>query len=150
MDETGRLIEAGAHPAPPPQGTADPLRRMRTKDLVTELASKVRLLARKEVELAKTEVKEDVRTQIRSVTGLGVAGLCAIFTVQLLLVAVVLALMEGEVLPGGAAALVVAAVVLAIGTATGLWGWARRVRRPLDATRRSLKEDVRWAKEQLA
>ena len=149
MDDTGTLIEAGAHPSAP-RGAGDPLRGMRTKDLVTELARKASLLARKEVELAKAEVKADVRREIRMAGGLGVAGLCALFTVQLLLVAVVLALMEGGILPGWAAALVVAAVVLAIGTAAGLWGWARRVRKPLDTSRRSLKEDVRWAKEQIA
>lgn len=148
MDDTGRLIEAGAHPRPP-RGAGDPLRAKRTKDLVAELASKGRLLARKEVELAKAEIKADVQREVRMAGGLGVAGLCALFTVQLLLVAVVLALMEGGLLPGWAAALVVAAVVLAIGTGAGLWGWARRVRTPLDTTRRSLKEDVRWAKEQM-
>jgi len=171
MDETGRLIESGAHPTPPPRAaaeppfppgmthadplprgrlTVDPLRRMRTRDLVTELARKASLLARKEVELAKVELKADVRTEIRMASGLGVAGLCGIFTIQLLLVAIVLALMEGGVLPGWAASLVVAAVVLAIGTAVGLWGWAGRVKKPLDTTRRSLREDVRWAKEQIA
>jgi hypothetical protein len=83
-------------------------------------------------------------------SGLGVAALCALFTVQLLLVAVVLALMEGGVLPGWAAALLVAAVVLAVGAAAGLWGWSKRVRVPLDTARRSLKENVQWAREQLA
>ena len=129
---------------------ADPLRGMRTRDLVTELARKGSLLARKEIELAKAELKADVRAEIRTAGGLGVAGLCGILTVQLLLVAIVLALMEGEVLPGWAAALLVAAVVLAIGTGVGFWGWARRVKKPLDTTRRSLREDVRWAKEQIA
>jgi len=148
MDETSRLIEAGAHPQP--AGTVDPLRAMRTKDIVTELTRKGRLLARKEIELARVEVKADIQREIRMVSGLGVAGLCALFTVQLLLVAVVLALMEGGVLPGWAAALVVAAVVLAVGAAAGLWGWTRRVRTPLDSSRRSLRENVRWAKEQLA
>lgn len=148
MDQTTRLIEAGAHPSPPP--TEDPLRQARTRDLVTELARKASLLARKEVELAKAEIKADLRAEIKMASGLGVAGLCGIFTLQLLLVAVVLALMEGGVMPGWGAALLVAAVVLAIGTAIGLWGWAKRVRKPLDVTRRSLQEDVRWAKEQLA
>jgi uncharacterized membrane protein YqjE len=147
MDQTG--LEAGAHPAPP-RGAGDALRGMRTRELVTELARKASLLARKEVELAKVELKADIRSEIRAASGLGVAGLCGIFTIQLLLVAVVLALMEGDVLPGWAAALVVAAVVLAVGTVAGLWGWGRRVRKPLDTTRRSLQEDVRWAKEQIA
>jgi hypothetical protein len=123
---------------------------MKTRELVTELARKASLLARKEVELAKAELKADVRAEIKMASGLGMAGLCGIFTIQLLLVALVLALMEAGVLPGWAAALVVAAVVLAIGTGVGLWGWARRVRRPLDTTRRTLQEDVRWAKEQIA
>ena len=53
-------------------------------------------------------------------------------------------------MPGWAASLVVAAVVLAIGTAAGLWGWAKRVKKPLDTTRRSLQENVRFAKERIA
>jgi O-antigen/teichoic acid export membrane protein len=75
---------------------------------------------------------------------------CALVTLQLLLTAVVFALFEGDVLPGWAASLVVAAVVLAIGTGVGLWGWAKRVRKPLDTTRRSVEETVRFAKERIA
>ena len=149
MDDTGVLIEAGAHPRPP-ELAPDPLRAMRTRDLVGELAKKASLLARKEVELAKAELKADVAREVRMAGGLGVAGLCGLLALELLLVAVVLALMEGGVLPGWAAALVVAAIVLAVGTGAGVWGWARRVRTPLDSSRRSLREDVRWAKEQIA
>jgi uncharacterized membrane protein YqjE len=136
-----------SRPTPPP-GTG--VRALPTRDLVTEVARKASALVRKEVELAKAEVRADLRTEIKMASGLGVAGLCAIFTVQLLLTAIVLALMQSGLLPGWAAALIVAAVVLAIGTAVGLWGWAKRVRKPLDTTRRSLQENVRWAKEQIA
>ncbi len=149
MDETSRLIEAGAQPRRPPPGV-DPLRRMPTRDLVTELARKASLLAKKEVELAKAEIKADVRAEVTTASGLGAAGLCAIFTVQLLLVAIVFAITEAGWLPGWASSLVVAGVVLLAGTGIGLWGWARRVRRPLDSTRRSLQEDVRWAKDRIA
>jgi uncharacterized membrane protein YqjE len=149
MDEHGRLIEAGAHPQPPPR-PVDPLREMRTKDLVSELARKASELARKEVELAKAEVKADVRASARMAGGLGVAGACALLGIALLLVAAVFALSEGGVMPGWAAALVVAAVVFAVGAAAGLWGWSKRVRKPLDVTRRSVKENVRWAKERIA
>lgn len=128
----------------------DPLRQMSTRELVNELATKASQLARKEVELAKSELRADIRSEVKMASGLGVAGLCGLFTLQLLLVAVVFALFEGGVMPGWLASLVVAAVVLAIGTAVGLWGWARRVRTPLHTTRRSLKENVRWAKEQVA
>ncbi len=126
------------------------LRTMPLRDLVAELAGTGRQLARKELELARTEAKLDLRAEVQMAGGLGVAGVCALLVVQLLLVAVVLALMEGGVLPGWASALVVAAVVLAVGTAAGLWGWARRVRKPLETTRRSVRDNVRWAKEQVA
>lgn len=152
MDEHGRLIESGAQRRRPPRGARppDPLRDMGTKDLVTEVARKASALARKEVELAKTELRTDLKAEVKMAGGLGAAGLCAIWGVSLLLVAAVLGLMEGGVLPGWAAALVVAAVVLAIGAGLGLWGWSRRVRKPLDATRRSLEENVRWAKDRIA
>jgi uncharacterized membrane protein YqjE len=148
MDETERLIEAGARPKTAPR--VDPLRAVTTKDLVTQLAQKASLLARKEIELAKAELKADMHAEIRMASGLGVAGVCALMTLQLLLVAIVFALFEGGLLPGWAAALLVAAVVLAIGTAAGLWGWAKRVRKPLDSTRRSLQDNVRFAKERIA
>lgn len=149
MDEHGRLIEAEARRTPPlvPE---DPLRRMRTRELVGETARKASLLVKKEIELAKTELRADLRSEIEMASGLGAAGICALLGVELLLVAVVLALMEAGLLPGWAAALVVAAVVLAIGAGAGLWGWGRRVKKPLETTRHSVKEDVRWARERMA
>ncbi len=121
-----------------------------TRDLVTELARKAGELARKEVALAKSELKEDLRAEIRMASGLGVAGVCALMTVQLLLVAVVFALADAGVLRGWLAALVVAAVVLAIGTVAGLVGWRKRVRTPLERTRHSVRENVQWVKERMA
>jgi hypothetical protein len=121
-----------------------------TKELVSEIAQKASLLAKKEIALAKSEAKEDLRAEIKTATGLGVAGVCALCTLNLLLVAVVLGLMQAEVMPGWAAALVVAAVVLAIGTVAGLLGWKKRVRQPLAVTRRSVEENVRWVKERMS
>ena len=134
----------------PISGEAGHLRGLSLRELVLELARKGSLLARKEVALAKSEAREDIRSEIRMASGLGVAGVCALVTVQLLLVALVLALAEGEVVRGWLAALLVAAVVLAIGTVAGLVGWGKRVRAPLDATRRSVQENVRWVKERTA
>ncbi len=126
------------------------LRRMPLRDLVAELAGTGRQLVRKEIQLARVEARQDLRAEVQMAGGLGVAGVCALMVLQLLLVAVVLALMEGGVLPGWASALVVAAVVLVVGTGAGLWGWRKRVRRPLQTTRRSVEDGVRWAKEQVA
>jgi hypothetical protein len=117
------------------------LRTLSARQLVMELARQASLLAKKEIALAKSEAKEDLKTEVRTATGLGVAGVCALCTLNLLLVAVVLGLMQAEVMSGWLAALVVAAVVLA---------WKKRVRQPLDTTRRSVEENVRWAKERMA
>ncbi len=66
----------------------------------------------------------------------------------MMLVACALAL--GLVMAEWGAALIVAAVVVAVGSVAGLMGWSKRVRTPLESTRRSLKENVLWAKERLA
>jgi Putative Actinobacterial Holin-X, holin superfamily III len=126
------------------------LRGLSTREIVTELARKASLLAHKEVALVKAEAREDLRSEMKMASGLGVAGVCALTVLQLLLLALVLALAEAGVLRGWLAALVVAAVVLAIGSVAGFLGWRRRVREPLDATRRSLSEGVRWVKERTA
>lgn len=137
-------------PAPartPPRVTP---RQLTTRDLVTEVARKASLLARKEVELAKSELRADIKTEIGMASGLGVAGVCALLALALLLVALVLGLAEAGVWSGWLGALIVAAVLLAIGTVAGLVGWARRVRQPMAATRRTLQDDLRFAKERVS
>ena len=126
------------------------LHALSTRDLVTELARKASELARKELALAKSEMKEDLRSEIKMASGLGVAGVCALVTLEMLLVALVLGLAEAGLLPGWALALIVAGVVLVIGTVAGLIGWKKRVRSPLEVTRRSVRENVRWVKERMA
>lgn len=118
------------------------------KELITHVIDSATQLAKKEIELAKVELKQDIQREVAMAKGLGIGALCALWTVSLLLVAVALAL--GKVVPEWAAALIVAAGVLAIGTVAGLIGWKKRVTNPLEATRRSLKEDALWAKERLA
>jgi hypothetical protein len=126
------------------------LRQLPTRDLVTELARKAQELARTEVALAKAEVRSDLRSEIKAASGLGIAGVCAIWTVSLLLVAAVFGIVEAGWLPAWAAALVLAAVVLLVGTIAGLVGWSKRVRTPLEKTRRSIETNVKWAKERIA
>jgi len=43
-----------------------------------------------------------------------------------------------------------AALLLAVGGVLGLVGWRRRVSSPLAMTRKTVKEDMQWAKERLA
>jgi len=53
-------------------------------------------------------------------------------------------------MPGWLAALGMAGLLLAIGAVLALVGWKRHVSAPLAVTRKTVKEDVQWAKERLA
>lgn len=106
-----------------------------------------RNLAKHELGLAKRELRAQVKTEVKAATGLGVAGLCSLLTLNLLLVAV--AFLLSIWLPGWLSALLVAAFTLVVGTIAGLVGWAKRVRTPLPRTQASLKEDLQWAHERL-
>jgi hypothetical protein len=52
-------------------------------------------------------------------------------------------------MPGWLAALIVAGVVFGVGAGAGYMGWQQRPRSPLALTRKSLKEDWEWLKEQV-
>jgi hypothetical protein len=121
---------------------------MTNRELIGHTIDSATQLAKKEIELAKAELRADIKKEVAMAKGLGVAGLCAIWAVGLMLTAGALAL--GLVLPEWAATLIVAAAVLAAGTAAGVIGWGKRVKQPLEATRRTVKEGATWAKERLA
>ncbi len=135
---------------PQPLDVAVPLsvEGLSTRELVGHVTESVVLLAKKEIELARTEIKADLKAELGMVKGLGVAGVCALLTANLLLVSLALGL--GNFMAGWLAGLLVSALVLTVGTVAGLIGWSKRVKNPLEATRRTLKEDARWAKERLA
>jgi hypothetical protein len=119
-----------------------------TQELFNRLLQQSKDLVRAEVALARAELKDDVKHEVRMVGGFSVAALCALCTLNLLLVACVFAL--SLVMPGWGAALIVAAAVLLIGTGAGIAGWALRVKEPLHRTLKTLKEDVQWAKKRIA
>ena len=124
------------------------MQNLSNRELIGQVIDSATQLAKKEIELAKSELRSDIKAELTMAKGLGVAGLCALWAVGLMLVACALAL--GTIMPEWAAALIVAGVVLAVGTVAGLIGWGKRVKKPLEATRRTLKEDALWAKERLA
>jgi hypothetical protein len=137
-------------PPPTAVGEAVPLsvEAMSNRELVGHVAQNALLLARKEVELARSEIRADLKAELVMAKGLGVAGVCALLTLAMMLVTITLAL--GHAMPEWLAGIIVTAAVLTVGTVAGLVGWAKRVRNPLEATRRTLKEDAQWAKERLA
>jgi hypothetical protein len=123
-------------------------RRLATGALVKEIFSGVERLAKKQVELAKTELKADLQKEARVAGGLGIAALAALVTVNLLLVTAALAL--SLVMPAWGAGLVVSGATLVTAAVVGLVSWDRRLREPMSRTRHTLKDDVKRVREQLA
>ena len=122
--------------------------QLSTLALIREVTSKGIALARKELELARTEIRHDVRTELATVKALGVAAVLGTAALTLLLVAAALAL--AALMPAWGAALVVAGATAIAAAIAGAIGWRRRVTHPLATTRRTLEEDVEWAKERLS
>src|SRR5262245_16739906 len=121
--------------------------KLSTRELIVAITDRAALLARKEIELARTEIKADVQAQIAMVKGLGIAALAGLLGANMLLVAAVLAL--APLVTPWLGALVLGAALIIAGALVGYLSWKRRISAPLALTRKTLKEDVQWAKEQL-
>ena len=119
-----------------------------TAELVKEITAHVGLLVKKQIELAKTELRADLRTETVTIRNLGLAALAALVTVNLLLVTAVLAL--AQVMPAWLAGLVVSAFTALLAGIAAAIGWGGRLRKPMARTRHTLEEDLRWTKERLA
>jgi hypothetical protein len=125
-----------------------PAAALSTPALVKELTHQAGLLVRKQIELAKAELRADLHAEATMAKGLGVAGLAALLLVQMLLVTAVLAL--AEVMPGWAAGLIMSGVLAGVAAVAALLAWHKRVRKPMARSRAAVEEDVRWTKERLA
>ena len=122
--------------------------RLSTVQLLKAIASQGGLLVKKQIALAKTELKSDARTEVKVAGGLGLAAVGVIITVTLLLVTAVLAL--ALVLPAWAAGLIVSGVVAVVVAIVAGVSWSRRIRKPLQRSRHKLKQDIRFTKERFA
>jgi len=96
-------------------------KELSTPQLVVEATREALTLVRSEIELAKTELRDDLASEITAVKGLSVAAMATLAAVNLLLVSGVLAL--ATVMPAWAAALVFAAAVALVATIAGTVGW---------------------------
>ena len=139
--------DSGSKRGDPAAGHAalEPIQERSTGELLHELKTDVLAISRAQVELAKAELKDTLEREVRLAAGLGIGGVCALIFVNLLLVALILAVANH--LPGWLAALMIAAAVAAIGGGAVIFGWSRRARRPFPRTRRTLKEDAQWVRE---
>jgi hypothetical protein len=122
--------------------------QLSTLALVREITTKALELVRKELELARSELKHDVRAELGSVKTLGAAAVLGVVAVTLFFVAGVFAL--ATVMPAWAAALAVGGGTAVVAGIAAAIGWSRRVTQPLAITRKTVEEDVEWAKERLA
>ena len=123
-------------------------RELSNRELLREITGKVSVLAQKELELAKAEVRADLKAELGMIKTLVAAAVIGLIGVNLLLVAPILAL--ALVIPGWLAALIVGGGILVIAAVLGYIGWRQHVRTLLPLTRQTLKEDMRWVKERLA
>jgi hypothetical protein len=119
-----------------------------TAALIEGFAAQAAALAKKEIELAKTELRDDLKAEVAAVGRLGVAGLAAFMTVNLLLVTGVLVL--ARAMPVWGAGLLASGSTLLFSVIVGMAGWKKLTRAPLERTRRTLREDAQWTKERLA
>jgi Putative Actinobacterial Holin-X, holin superfamily III len=122
-------------------------KELSTLDLVKEITTEVGHLAEKQIALAKAELRADLKAEATMVGGLGAAALAGLATLNLLLVTGVLAL--ARLMPAWTAGLVVSGAMAVVAGIVGFVAWNRRVRNPLQRSRRALKEDVQWAKERV-
>ncbi len=121
--------------------------QMGTGELVKQIGAQAEVLLHKQIELAKAELKHDLKAEAAAVGGLGASAVLAIISVTLLLVTAALAL--SLVLPAWGAGLIVTGVMMAATLTVALISWKKRISTPMSRTRETLRDDVRWAKERL-
>jgi uncharacterized membrane protein YqjE len=128
-------------------GERDPA-TMSSGELIKNVLGQASELVKTQIALATTEIKADLRAELKAGIGLAVAAVAGFAAFILLLVTAVFAL--ALVMPGWLAALLVFALLALVALIAGVTGWKKRVTKPLARTRHEIKEDVRWTKERIA
>jgi len=137
--------DAAPRPWPPAQGRR--VAELSTPELVAGLTGELRELIARELELARTEVRLDLKSELKSVRWLGIAAVLGLGFVNMLFVAGALYLARWLEPP--LAALAVAGGLLVLAVVFGLVGKAALVK-PLETTRQTLSESWTWAKNRIA
>jgi hypothetical protein len=119
-----------------------------TRQLLARILDEGKALVRQEIELGRAELAADLHAEARAARALGAGAVLGIAGLTLALVTAVLGL--ATILPGWIAGAMVTAVVLALAVVAAAIGWRRRVRRPLDRTRKQIKEDMQWMKDRVS
>jgi uncharacterized membrane protein YqjE len=126
----------------------EPLQPERSlSELFSSMSDDLSTLVRKELELARVEVKEDVSRLGAVAKFFSIAGVAAFFAVMMLLFAAAWGL--SEVVPEGVAFLIVGVVLGLVAAVLGLRGRteAQQLDPKPEQTIETLKEDVQWLSE---
>jgi len=157
----GAHMDSPPSPMPPPELRAVTTEHLRVvgppptadgrsiPEIVRSIATDSSTLVRKEIELAKQELGATIATKLTGVGAFGAAGVMAMFTVFFFGFAAVYAF--DIILPLWAAFIVVGGFFLLIGGAAAFFGLMKMRKGPIapEETKRTVKEDVEWARTQL-
>ena len=124
-----------------------PLEKVSTPTLLSQLFHDGSDLLKKELELARAEMRDEVSGAVKRMTTMAVAGIFGLVGVALLCAAGVFAF--AQVMDPWKAALLVAVIAFVIAGVLVATSKTKK-HRPLERTQRTLKEDVRWAKERMS
>jgi uncharacterized membrane protein YqjE len=117
-------------------------------EIVHDIAGDLSTLVHQELDLAKTEIKQEAAQAGRGAGLLGGAGVAGMLT--LIFASLALTYLLDNWLPAEAAALIVAAIWLVVAAVLASSGRKalKQTNPALPETQRSLKEDARWASQQ--
>ena len=127
------------------QPTIDPRPDAPTSQLLREAVDETKELVKLEVELAKTEVREEIAQAKTAAIAAGASVALAILGVAMLLVALALA-----IFPGPWPAFVIGLVLLAVAAGSALAGYKLVPKKPMDRTKNRVEADVKILKERIA
>lgn len=138
-----------SHSTPEPGGTG--VREGGTRslgDIVGDISRDLSTLVRQEMDLAKTEMKQEIGQLGKGAGLLGGAGVAGLLT--LIFLSLALTWLLDNWMPIELAALIVGLVWAAVAGVLAVRGRSdiKEANPQLPTTQQTLKEDVRWAKEQ--
>ena len=138
---------SGSHQVEPPQTSASDSNGERSiGEIVGSITPEFSTLIRKEVRLAKTELREDAKNAGKGAglfAGAGVAGHLFLICLSALLIISI-----GKLIGYGWSALIVTVLWAIVAAVLAMRGKAemKKIPPPLEKTTITLKEDVQWAK----
>jgi uncharacterized membrane protein YqjE len=134
---------------PPAEAPSTPPGKQSTIGLVRSIAADSSTLVRKEIELARLEIMEAIRARVVGAAALGAAAVFGLLLVIFLGAAAAAAL--DLVFARWLSRLIVAGGFLLMAAVAAMFGLRKMKKPPIapEETKRTVKEDVEWAKAQL-